>query len=188
MQLRGTPFRVTRSVVPGLSAGCRRPAVIRRDRVAEREYRWLDHHPRELSLAWPRTRGTDGCRDVETCGKGCLIRARWPLTQPFPLPFERRAESCTGGSTRCEYGTYPRPHRVGGSAVGPDSPPSHSAGPYNAILDSDPPSRVAVAFLGAGGGPRMVMPSATGRSAPHATHDSDSSYIVDGWTTSLFAR
>jgi len=182
------PLRVTRSVAPGLSAGCRRPAVIRRGRVAEREYRWLDHHPRELPLVWPRTDGTAGGRNVETRVKRCLLRTRRPLTQPFPLPFERRAESCTGGSTRCEYGTYPRPHRVGGSAVGPDSPPSHSAGPYNVNIDSDPPSRVAVAFLGAGGGPRMVVPSATALSAPRIKHDSESTHTNDGWTTSLFAR
>ena len=37
--------------------------------VAEREYRWLDHHPRELPLVWPRTGGTAGGRDEETCEK-----------------------------------------------------------------------------------------------------------------------
>ena len=58
--------------------------------------------------------------------------------------------------------------------MGPDSPPSHSAGPYNANLDSDPPSRVAVAFLGAGGGPRMVVPIATVKSAPYGKHDYES--------------
>ena len=100
MKLRGTPLRVTRSVAPGLSAGCRRPAVIRRGRVAEREYRWLDHHPRELPLVWPRTGGTAGGRDEETCEKN----ASFGLGGRSPSPSRCRSNDVRRAAREGQHG------------------------------------------------------------------------------------